>query len=351
MVLIRNSLAALAVIGLTAAGPAPAPTPDMPGMPDTAPATQSTGPKLTPEAQLLSPEDRAARRKLGAFIRCINDVAGVVPNLVRPYRDAYRAVSKDPVNGIDQTSYTWMYQSKYLLHGPGTIGKAPIDLCADGLTEAVAKPPADAPLDALGTAYATDLRQLDVLAPKVEAYYNQKDYRDDKMAQGRAFDAEYEPLLKRLLDEGRAMFAETHVREAVLQQRRLDAIERMDGKHLRWQANAFMIQARATLDGLKELVRDKKVSKDAVLAVVTPLETRFAEASAYATAHPEESNDGMNLWTKITGSSYATDLVTAAKQARRDADAPGTIARVSDDAGRMLYLFNTMLDFTNSAKR
>ena len=354
MMMIRRITAAAVLMAL-AGSPAAAQLPSLPfpkEMPPPVPSAKAApGQKLTPEAQLLSPEDFAARRKLGAFITCLNGVTGIIPNLARPYRDAFRAVGKDPVNGLDRTSYTWMYQSKFLFHGPETMGHPPTQECADRLTAAVAQPPADEPLDTLSTAYAADLRKLDVLAPKVEAYYNGKDFRDDGMAQGREMNAEYDPLLQRLLAEGHEMFVLTRAQEAVLQQRRLDGIERLDGKQLRWQANAFMVQARTTLDGLQALVAAKKVTKPAVLALVTPLEARFAEASDYAAAHPEENNDDMNLWAKIAGHSYAADLMTAAKQARRDADTPGSTGKVSDDAERMAYCFRNMLDYTNSSKR
>ena len=350
MVLNRSIQSVVALIGLTA-GTAAAELPtisQMQNVPTLKREVWGIDQKLTPESQLLSPEDRAARRKLSAFITCLNGVADTIPNLSRPYRDAFRAVSKDPVNGLDHISYNWQYQSKFMLQAQ-PLGKPPIQECAEGLDAAVTKPPVDEPMDALAKTYAADLRKLEVLAPKVEAYYNGKDFRDDKMAKGREMNAQYEPLLHSLLAEGHEIFVLSRAREAVLVQHRLDAIERLDGKQLRWQANAFMLQARTSLDGLEELVKDKKVTKPAVLALVTPLETRFTEASNYAAAHPEESNDNMNLWAKIAD--YATELMTAAKQARRDADTPASTGKVSDDTARMAYVFGNIVDYANASKR
>ena len=175
------------------------------------------------------------------------------------------------------------------------LGKPPIQWCAKGLDAAVAKPPVDGPLDALAKTTDADLRKLEVIAPEVEAYYNSEDFRDGKMAKGREMNAEYEPLLHSLLEQRQEMFGLSRAREAVLMQHRLDAIDRLNGKQLRWQASAFMLQARTTLDGLAELVKDKKMTETAVLVLVTPLETGFTEAPAYAAAHPEESNYDMNL--------------------------------------------------------
>ena len=188
-----------------------------------------------------------------------------------------------------------------------------------------------------------------VLAPKVEGYYDDHDFRDDDMAKGRAMNAEYDPLLRQLLADIHATFVEVGARNIVLERRRVDAIEAHDGRHLRWEANAFMLQARTTLGALTALSRGRTFNKDTVLAQVTPLEQRYEEAKAFAAAHPDEDNDDMNLWSHI--SSYAADFTLAAKEARRDAnDRPG-LEKLSDHVERMNYYFDNMIGEANVAHR
>jgi len=301
--------------------------------------------KLASEQELLSAEEAALKRKLQPFIKCLNTVSGGLSNMARPYRAMYAAAAKDPANGPGKVFWTPQYEySGGLLFRPGVVMA-----CADGLALTATQPPSDETLDRLARTYEADLRKLDVLAPKVEAYYDQKDYRDDKMARGRTLNAEYEPLLQRLLAGSHQMFVEVEKHNTALEQRRVDAIERLEGRRLRWQANAFMLQARTSLDGLNAVVAGKNATKEAVLAQVAPLEERFAELTAYAAAHPEEDNDRMDLWRRI--SSYAPDLVTAAKEARRDmAETPNT-SKLANDVARMRYTFNNIIDNANVAHR
>ena len=315
------------------------------------PVAASAQPKLTPESQLLSPEDAAAKRKLQPFIHCLNTISNDLSNMVRPYREMYAAVNKDPVNGADHSFWNSQYQYSggFMFRESVMTKENAAVACANALDAAVKLPPVDPPLDAVGQGFSADLRHIDALAPKVEAYFSQKDYRDDKMERGHAFNAEYDPLLQHLIDDTRRMSAEVQQRYLVQDRHRLDAIERLDGRHMRWEANAFMLQARTSLNELTALAAKRALTKDAVLAQVTPLEDRFKEAGDYAAAHPEENNDDMDLWSRILD--YATSMVTAAKEARRDAVDPHTITRVSDHVGTMRYQFGNLIGQANISHR
>jgi hypothetical protein len=315
------------------------------------PLAAGAQPKLTSESQLSSPEDAAAKRKLQPFIHCLNTVSNDLSNLVRPYREMYDAVNKDPANGADRSSWNTQYQYSggFMFRGNVMTKENAVVACADALDAAVKLPPVDASLDAVGQSFGAGLRRLDALALKVEAYFNQKDYRDDRMEHGRAFNAEYDPLLQHLVDDTRRMSAEVQQRYLVQERHRLDAIERLDGRHMRWEANAFLLQARTSLNALTALAARKALTRDAVLAQTTPLEDRFKEASEYAAAHPGENNDDMDLWSRILN--YATAMVTAAKEARRDADDPRAASRVPDHIGTMRYQFNNLVGQANIAHR
>ena len=301
---------------------------------------------ITPDKELLSADDLTLRHKLQPFVHCMNNVTHKIALMVRPYHELYAKVSRDPVGASSENNFFW---KEYQYSGSLFMGSSAVKDCAAGLAEAAKSPPADATLDKLATTFADDLNQFMALAPKVEAYYDDHDFRDDKMAQGRAMNAEYDPLLRRLLADTHATFVEVGNRNVVLEQHRVDAIEAHDGRHLRWEANAFMLRARLTLRALSALVASHSFSKDAVLAQVTPLEQRYDEAKAYAAAHPEENNDQMNLWSEIA--SYAEDFVLAAKEARRDAtDQPGLEA-LSNHVERLNYEFDNMIGDANISHR
>lgn len=267
----------------------------------------------TPESELLSPDDAAIRRKLQPFVHCLNTLGNEMPRLARAYRQAFAVLNKNPRQEVDALTYGFQqfYTSGML------FAKGAPDECAAGLDKASAMPPADPDLDALATHYAAELRQMDTVAPKVETYYKEKNYQDDKMAAGRTMNTEYEPLLKQILADTHQMFVEVQKRTDIIDERRVDAIAQHDGKHGRWEANAFMVQARVTIRTLDKLLADKALNKDQVVGAITPLEARYEEAGAYFKAHPEENTDDMDLWDKVASSGQ--DFVTAAKQVRRDA--------------------------------
>jgi hypothetical protein len=263
-----------------------------------APASRAQ-PTITPDKNLLSADDLALRDKLHPFVHCLNTVAHNITIMVRPYHELYAKVSRDPVGASAENNFFWkQYQYSGSLF---SFTDSAVQTCATGLQASTKLPPPDEALDKLATTFAADLDHLMVLAPKVESYYDDHDFRDDNMAKGRAMNAEYDPLLKQLLADIHATFVEVGARNIVLERHRVDAIEAHDGRHLRWEANGFMLQARTTLDALAALSRSKTFNKDTVLAQVTPLEQRYEEAKAYAAAHPDEDNDNMNLWSHISG--------------------------------------------------
>ena len=280
---------------------------------ETGHAQQVQPPHKTPESELLSPDDEAMRRKLQPFVHCLNTVGNEMPRLAQAYLQAFAVLNKNPRQEVGALTYG--FQQFYT--GGVLFTSAAPDECAAGLGKASAMPPADPDLDALATRYATALHQMDIVAPKVETYYKEKNYQDDKMAAGRTMNAEYEPLLKQIRADTHQMFVEVQKRTDAIDARRVDAIAQHDGKHGRWEANAFMVQARVTIRTLDSLLADKALHKDQVVAAVTPLEARYEEADAYFKAHPEENTDDMNLWDKAASS--AQDFVTATKQVRRDA--------------------------------
>lgn len=267
----------------------------------------------TPESELLSPDDAALRRKLQPFVRCLNTVGNEMPRLAQAYQQAFAILNKNPRQEVGTLTYGFQ---QFYSGGMLFARNAPAE-CAAGLEKASAMPPADPDLDALATRYTAGPHQMDIVAPKVETYYKEKNYQDDKMAAGRTMNTEYGPLLKQILADTHQMFIEVQKRTDIIDERRLESIAQHDGKHGRWEANAFMVQARVTIRTLDKLVADKALNKDQVLAAVTPLEARYEEADTYFKAHPEENTDDMNLWDKAA--SPGQDFVTASKQVRRDA--------------------------------
>ena len=119
--------------------------------------------------------------------------------------------------------------------------------CAKNVDKANALEPHDAELEAAATAYATAATKLGLLLKEADDYYTQENYKDDKMAKGKAL----HPLLVAAWDAFAS--ADKNLRggvEAINDKRALEklaAIEQSEGKQARYHVEALMIQAKRLL--------------------------------------------------------------------------------------------------------
>lgn len=126
--------------------------------------------------------------------------------------------------------------------------------CIKNVDKANALEPRDAALEAAATAYAKAVARLEPLLKEADDYYSQQDYKDDKMAKGRAL----HPMLVAAWDAFAS--ADKNLRggvEAINDRRALEklaTIEQSEGKQARYHVEALMIQAKRVLraeDGAK----------------------------------------------------------------------------------------------------
>ena len=102
-------------------------------------------------------------------------------------------------------------------------------------------------LEAAATAYAKAVAKLEPLLKEADDYYTQQDYKDDKMAKGKAL----HPLLVAAWNAFES--ADKKLRsgvEAINDKRaveKLAAIEKSEGKQARYHVQALMIQAKRLL--------------------------------------------------------------------------------------------------------
>ncbi len=119
--------------------------------------------------------------------------------------------------------------------------------CVNNVAKANALEPHDAELEAAASAYAKAVARLEPLLKEADDYYEQQDYKDDKMAKGKAL----HPLLVAAWDAFAS--ADKALRggvEAINDKRaveKLAAIEQSEGKQARYHVQALMIQAKRLL--------------------------------------------------------------------------------------------------------
>jgi hypothetical protein len=243
--------ALLAVLGLGLAGPASA-------------AEGDAGPSL---------ED-----KLQPYIACMNRLAGRALDSRTRYLSW--AAKSGPTGG-EKVIY-----GVYSLYDPADCNK---DIAAANQAE-----PRDAGLEEAGAAFMSTIMTLTPLVKEADGYYSQGDYKDDKMAKGKAMHAPlmaawdtFEAAQDRLSDTVDRM-------QDKLQLEELAAIEKSEGRKTRYFTLALMMKAKTLLNA--EGAGEEKAFD---VSKVTPALEAFGSAvkdlEAYGDAHAEEKAGSMFL--------------------------------------------------------
>jgi hypothetical protein len=189
---------------------------------------------LASAAVLITPLVAAAaepptlKEKLNAYVGCINRLSE------RSYDSRSRYFSwaaKSGPTGRERIIY-------------GTYTIYDTSDCRKNVEKANTLEPRDATLEAAATAYAEAVGKLEPLLKEADDYYSQQDYKDDKMAKGKAL----HPRLVAAWDAFAS--ADQKLRSGVdaindkLALERLAEIEHSEGKTARYQVEALMIQAK-----------------------------------------------------------------------------------------------------------
>lgn len=177
-------------------------------------------------AQALSPNE-----KLNAYIGCINRLSE------RSYQSRSRYFSWVGKNGPTG--------KERIIYGTYTIYDTAD--CRKNVDKVIGLEPRDEALEAAAAAYAEAVSKLEPLLKEADDYYQQENYKDDKMAKGRAL----HPRLVAAWDAFAS--ADRNLRggvETINDKRaveRLAEIESKEGRKARYHIEALMVQAKRVL--------------------------------------------------------------------------------------------------------
>jgi hypothetical protein len=173
--------------------------------------------------------------KLNVYVGCINRLSD------RSYSSRSRYfswVSKNGPTGKERIIY-------------GTYTIYDTSQCRRNVEKANALEPRDAELEAAASAYAEAVSRLEPLLKEADDYYRQEDYKDDKMAKGRAMHPRLVAAWDGFAKADRALragVASINDRRAV---ERLVSIEQREGKSARYHVEALMIDAKRILRSME----------------------------------------------------------------------------------------------------
>jgi hypothetical protein len=182
-------------------------------------------------ADLAAAQTSPAVQKMNAYVGCINRLSARAFESRARY---FSWVGKNGPTGRERIIY-------------GTYTIYDTSDCRKNVEKANTLEPHDAELEAAASAYAEAVSKLEPLLKEADDYYSQQDYKDDKMAKGKA-------LHPRLVAAWNAFeSADQKLRSGVdaINDRRalakLAEIEKSEGKQARYHVEALMIQAKRVL--------------------------------------------------------------------------------------------------------
>jgi hypothetical protein len=277
-------------------------------------------------------------QKINPYIECMNRQSG------RAYqaRERYLSwVGKDGPTGRERIVY-----GTYTIYDTAD--------CAKGIPQGNALEPRDAALEAAATDYLTSVTTLAPLLKEADDYYTQQNYKDDKMAKGKAL---HPRLLSAFASFANADEKLSGVIDAIqekLSVERLSTIERTEGKKGRWHVEALMIEA-------KRLIKVESASPPE-LAKITPALAAY-EASVKAIEDYVAADPGSKIGSSFIGSAK-TYLTTAKNLMRRIRDkvpynqgekmimsSPGGAWMVEGSPARLTRDYNALIEAYNRGAR
>jgi len=241
---------------------------------------------LTPD--MAAAQAPSATEKLNAYVGCINRLSE------RAYESRKRYFSWAGKNGPTG--------KERIIYGTYTIYDT--SDCKKNVEKANALEPRDAALEAAASAYVEAVTKLEPMLKDADDYYTQENYKDDKMARGRAL----HPLLVAAWDAfARADKELRRGVEAINDKRaaeKLAEIERSEGRKARYHVEALMIQAKRVLR-----------AQDAAAPDVAKITEALNEYESTVKALEQLPADDAKIGSFFTGN--AKSFLTTAKQLMR----------------------------------
>jgi hypothetical protein len=241
-------------------------------------------------ADVVFAQAPAASEKVNAYVGCINRLSE------RAYESRTRYFSWVGKNGPTG--------KERIIYGTYTIYDTAD--CRKNVEKANALEPSDAELEAVASAYVDAVTRLAPLLQEADDYYSQQNYKDDRMAKGKAL----HPRLVAAWDA----FARADQRlrngvEAINDKRaaeRLAEIERNEGRKARYHVEALMIHA-------KRVLRAQDAAKPDLVAITQALNDY--ESSVKAAEQLPGAEGEQKIGSMFIGN--AKSFLTTAKQLMR----------------------------------
>lgn len=251
-----------------------------------APAFAQTTQPATPAAASLG-------KKLQPYIACINRLSE--RSLSSRERYLSWVNEKTGPTGKERNIY-----GLYTIYDPKD--------CEAGVAKMAAEQPAVPELEKAGSEYAAAARELSVLLNEANDYYDQGNYKDDKMAKGRAMHPKLMAAYNRFVAADKGLRGQVDELNDKVQLERLTAIEKAEGKSLNYLATDLMIKAKIL--ARMENVEPKAFDLEKVNGAINAFEQAIKDIESF-----NASTSGKKISSMVV--SNAKSFLTSAKELMR----------------------------------
>ncbi len=185
--------------------------------------------------------------------------------------------------------------------------------CLDGLGSSNDAEPEDADLETAATAWADAYKAVQPLIHDAHDYYDREDYKDDKFAKGKEMHDGLAKAIGAFQDADQALRKMVGQKNDDLQERRLEQLEKDEGRKLKFQQANVMAKAKALMNAgdahTLEALDLKRLDE-----TLTAYDAALEEADKYVKANTAEA-DTVLLFDSFIDT--AEDFLKAAKEMMR----------------------------------
>ena len=277
--------------------------------------------------------------KLNAYVGCLNRLSGRAFDARERY---FSWVGKKGPTGKERIIY-------------GTYTIYDTSDCKSEVESANMLDPRNGELEEAASAYVEAVVTLEPLLKEADDYYSQEDYKDDKMAKGKALHPKLVTAWTAFANADTKLRSSIDVIQDMLAVEELVNIESTEGRNARYHIQALMMHA-------KRLVRVQSAEKPDLAKIVEMLgeyETITKTTEAYA-----ETNKNDKIGSSFI-SSAKSFLVTAKQLMRRVRDkvpystgeqmilnaGGGGSWMIEGSPGRLMHDYNQLVDSYNRGAR
>jgi hypothetical protein len=211
------------------------------------------------------------QKKLQPYIECINRLSERSHSAEERYLSWVNA--KTGPTGKERIIY-----GLYTIYDPKP--------CAAGVEAAAKIAPNDAELEKAGADYAAAVLALAPVLEEANDYYDQKNYKDDKMAKGREMHPRLMAAFAKFSEADKALRGQVETLNDKAQRERLAEIEKLEGRSQRYWVGELMLRAKVVLRA--EQVDPKAFDVAKATAAITELEQAVKEIEKLGVEKPDQ---------------------------------------------------------------